>query len=271
MNVERTKLHKGQGYVLNERNDHTDRISKENRKVKADELNDEFTDHFKCLKPPSILITTSRHPSSASFKFIAELMDVFPHMTYYQRSHHSLRNIVNLAVNRKFCNVLVINQDRSKINGMTIIHLPLGPTALFRVSNVKLREEIDGCGRSSKNRVELILTNFNTRLGARIGRLFASLFHQEPQFQGREVVAIHNQRDFIFFRHYRYIFNKKTVSSKKQDTKPVNAVSPRLQELGPRFTLKLDCLKRGILGFNQTESEFIRNPKHEVNRKTFFL
>lgn len=51
---------------------------------------------------------------------------------------------------------------------------------------------------------EVILNNFNTRLGHSIGRLLASLFPHDPQFNGRQVVTFHNQRDFIFFRHHRY-------------------------------------------------------------------
>jgi len=43
-------------------------------------------------------------------------------------------------------------------------------------------------------------------------------------------VTFHNQRDFLFFRQHRYIFDS---------TEKV-----RLQELGPRFTLKV----RGTYG-----------------------
>jgi ribosome production factor 1 len=56
---------------------------------------------------------------------------------------------------------------------------------------------------------------------------------QAPQFVGRRVCTFHNQRDFIFFRQHRYIF--------KEDGKGV-----RLQELGPRFTLKLKWVMAGV-------------------------
>ena len=49
---------------------------------------------------------------------------------------------------------------------------------------------------------------------------------------------MHNQRDFIFFRHHRYIFEEKGEGSKKR-------VIARLQELGPRFTLKVKGLQLG--------------------------
>lgn len=36
-------------------------------------------------------------------------------------------------------------------------------------------------------------------------RLIQSLFPQSPNFRGRRVVTFHNQRDFIFFRHHRWV------------------------------------------------------------------
>jgi ribosome production factor 1 len=59
---------------------------------------------------------------------------------------------------------------------------------------------LQGHGRPSSHRPELVLNNFGTRLGRRVGRMLGSLFHQEPQFRGRRVATFHNQRDFIFFR-----------------------------------------------------------------------
>ena len=55
-------------------------------------------------------------------------------------------------------------------------------------------------GRASSHRPELILNNFGTRLGHRLGRMFASIFSQDPNFKGRRAVTFHNQRDYIFFR-----------------------------------------------------------------------
>lgn len=53
---------------------------------------------------------------------------------------------------------------------------------------------------------EVILNNFTTRLGHSIGRQFAALFPQDPQFVGRQVATFHNQRDFVFFRFHRWVF-----------------------------------------------------------------
>lgn len=84
---------------------------------------------------------------------------------------------------------------------------------------------VQGHGKTSEHRPELILNNFNTRLGHRIGRSLGALVPHDPEFHGRRVITFHNQRDFIFFRHHRYVFE--------------NRDEARLQELGPRFTLKL--------------------------------
>jgi hypothetical protein len=64
---------------------------------------------------------------------------------------------------------------------------------------------------------ELILNNFTTALGHRVGRMFASLLPQEPQFRGRRVVTLHNQRDYIFFRHHRYVFEQREGGRVKQE------------------------------------------------------
>jgi ribosome production factor 1 len=59
---------------------------------------------------------------------------------------------------------------------------------------------MQGHGRAGEFKAELILKNFHTLLGRRVGRMFASLFDQDPTFKGRQVATLHNQRDYIFFR-----------------------------------------------------------------------
>lgn len=101
---------------------------------------------------------------------------------------------------------------------MLIIHLPDGPTAHFKLSNVKITPELKRSHKEiSKHRPEVILTNFTTRLGCTIGRMLGALFHYQPEFKGSRVVTFHNQRDYIFFRHHRYdyfnnVFNKEKIT-----------------------------------------------------------
>ena len=64
----------------------------------------------------------------------------------------------------------------------------------------QIGDELQGHGRAGEFKAELILKNFHTLVGRRVGRMFASLFAQDPHFKGRQVATLHNQRDYIFFR-----------------------------------------------------------------------
>ncbi|OLL26929.1 Brix domain-containing protein [Neolecta irregularis DAH-3] len=232
-------------------------------KVDADILAlEDATDEFaSCLNgsiTPKMLITTSKDPSAKLHLFSAELVDCFPNCTYVKRGHRfELEQIAAFASNRSYTDLLIINEDQKKPNGLLLIHLPAGPTAYFRLSSVQPAAEIAGHGRATCHKPELILNNFSTRLGHTVGRFFQSLFPLLPQFEGRQVVTLHNQRDFIFFRRHRYIF---------KDTEKV-----KLQELGPRFTLKLRRLQRGIHDRKNGVVEWEFKQKMETSRRKFFL
>lgn len=76
--------------------------------------------------------------------------------------------------------------------------------SIFMFSRKKRVSPLQNVGESTEHFPEVILNNFNTRLGHTIARMFASLFPYDPMFKGRRVVTFHNQRDYIFFRHHRY-------------------------------------------------------------------
>jgi ribosome production factor 1 len=102
------------------------------------------------------------------------------------------------------------------------------------------------------------MKNFDTRLGQRLGRMLAAIFPQNPDFRGRNVITFHNQRDFMFFRHHRYIFNEK-----------LDRVS--LQEIGPRMTLKLMSVQHGTFDPKFGNYEYMYHPRMQVSRKKFFI
>ena len=62
------------------------------------------------------------------------------------------------------------------IDTLILSHLPDGPTATFRVSGVKLRHDLPNHGNPTSHNPELILNNFDTMTGHRIGRMLAALF-----------------------------------------------------------------------------------------------
>jgi len=245
-------------------------IRSDDEEIGEDLADDEFAQYFNRQVSPKVLLTTGRKPTAIMFKFLADLLHVFPDATYYKRNNHEIKKMCEYASKREFTDLVVINEDRKNINGMLVVHLPEGPTAYFRLSSLKLSKEIKGHGKPTRHRPELVLNNFSTRLGNRIGRMFASLFNQDPEFRGRRVVTFHNQRDFIFFRHHRYVFETKEDKGKAGKQKGIG-IRARLQELGPRFTLKLQTLQKGTFDSKRGEYEWVHKPDMDTSRRRFFL
>ena len=264
-------------------------VDPEDDEVAGDEATDEFADYFAQKKSPKLIITTKRRPTSGVFPVIKELLRMIPNSFYYKRGvyayHESLlfsayvsfaassvpcyrllqnrvagrfelKQICRYASNREFTHLIVLGEKAKKVNSMLVVHLPSGPTAFFRLTNLRLSDEIRGRGVQSRHLPEIILNNFNTRLGHRVGRMVGSLFPHNPQFRGRRVVTFHNQRDFIFLRQHRYEFAEEGKRAK-------------LQELGPRFTLKMRWLLSGTFDTKMGEYEWFHR-RHEMDLKRKF-
>jgi ribosome production factor 1 len=201
--------------------------------------------------PPALLITTSMpsnstsphlssanarsHPAERVRQFVDELLNIFPGAEYRPRAKArgvGLGKIANWARTRGYGGMLVVGEDKKEPFSLTVIGLPRGPTAFFRLTSIAMGKEIYGHARPTPHTPELILNNFTTTLGHQVGSLLQSLFPKIPQLEGRQVFTAHNQRDYIFFRRHRYMF--------KSDEKA------KLQEIGPKFTLKLRSLKKGL-------------------------
>jgi ribosome production factor 1 len=205
---------------------------------------------------PKILITTS---INSTLHAEAELLtSFFPNSKFVRRSSHryghkfSVREIASFASNREYTALIVLEEDLKRPSGLTVVHLPKGPTFHFSVSNWVEGKKLPGHGNPTSHTPELILNNFRTPLGLLTAHLFRSLFPAQPEFRGRQVVTLHNQRDYIFVRRHRYIFRDKRETEKSvvgpngQVVKGVEDIRAGLQELGPRFTLKLRRIDKGI-------------------------
>jgi len=253
-------------------------VSADDPDLRLDQSQDEFEDLLSRDEAPSVLITTCPKPSKTTHLFVKELENVLPYSIYKRRKETTLiTQVMDYANEAGHTAVVVVNEDSKEVNGLTVIHLPAGPTACFKLSNLRLSREIVGHGKALKTSPELILNNFKTRLGHRISRSLQSLFHQFPKCHNRQVATFHNQRDFLFFRHHRYIFEKKQLEAKKtteegaeKKTKQTK-VQARLQELGPRFTLRLLSLQKGILNWKHGEFEWVNSKQGAYNRRTFVL
>lgn len=238
-------------------------LNTEDNELVRDELEcDEFSEYFKNTYEPKVLITYSDNPMKKTRIFGRELTRIIPNSLSRYRNRSGVKKIVKSALREGFTDVMIVNENQKEPNGLLVIHLPDGPTAHFKLSNVKITTELRKNHKDiNDHKPEVILNNFSTRLGLTIGRMLGALFHYRPEFEGKRAVAFHNQRDYIFFRHYRYNFD---AEGKKT----------RLKELGPRFTLKLRSLQKGT--FNSKAGNYmwiIDGKRHEVqsSRRKFFL
>ncbi|KAE9971780.1 hypothetical protein EG328_006221 [Venturia inaequalis] len=205
---------------------------------------------------PKVLITTSIN--STLHKEAEMLEELFPNSAYVRRSSHrwghkfSIREIAKFASNRNFTTMVVLMEDQKRPAGLDIIHLPEGPHLHYSLTNWIDGKRLPGHGKAMDFYPEIILNNFTTALGLVTGKMFQHLFPIKPELQGRQVVTLHNQRDFIFFRRHRYAFREKRAREQAvlgPDGKPIEGVEDikaGLQELGPRFTLKLRRVDKGI-------------------------
>nr|CAG4641871.1 EOG090X09U6 [Eurycercus lamellatus] len=229
-------------------------VDPEDEEVQFDITHDEYESYFSKTYEPKILITSSDNPHTKTIHFIRELTKIFPNSECQWRKRSSVKKMIKSAKEKDYTDVVVVNEDRRSPNGILVSHLPDGPTAYFKISNVKLTKDMKHkkiIKEFTHHRPEVILNNFQTRLGQAVSRMLASLFHYDPQFKGRRAVTFHNQRDYIFFRHHRYEFKSQKKAA--------------LRELGPRFTLRLKWMQKGTFDTIDGEYEWIiAGKRHEM-------
>jgi ribosome production factor 1 len=136
----------------------------------------------------------------------------------------------------------------SEVDTMMHVHLPGGPAAHWRITSIVLPSAIPGHARTSEHAPELIMKRFETR----VGRMLRALFPLAPDYVGRRVCTFRHQRDFVFFRHCRYVFE--------------SADQSRLLEAGLRFALKLLWMQDGPFDPANGQYAFYRRMRHEKSR-----
>uniref|UniRef100_A0A915Q6Z3 Brix domain-containing protein n=1 Tax=Setaria digitata TaxID=48799 RepID=A0A915Q6Z3_9BILA len=219
-------------------------IENDDQEIQHDEANDEMSAYFSNEVSPKILITTSPYAKVNTFKFCYELQKCIPNADIFTRKGIPLKKVIKQAKSGEYTDLVVVHEDRKLPNGIVLCHLPDGPTAFFKINSLTFTKDLKRKGESTMHYPELVLNNFNTRLGHTIARMFACLFPQKPMYSGRRVVTFHNQRDYIFFRHHRYEFKKEGEKA-------------ALLELGPRFTLRLKWLQKGTFDTRHGEYEWV--------------
>eukprot|EP00762_Andalucia_godoyi_P004646 ANDGO_03562.mRNA.1 Brix domain-containing protein F44G4.1 len=232
--------------------------------VAADLARDEYS--TPTAETPKIMITTSEKPCRFLFEFVGELLKLFPNSFYYKRGTFRIKDIVEYAKEMGFTDLMVVTEYNKRPYQLLLSHLPKGPTATLRIRSTVLTRQIRGHGAATDHLPELILNRFTTRVGLRFGRMVQGLFPPKAQFSGRRVVTFHNQRDFLFVRHHRYIFEEDSQGVKEHGV----AAKVRLQELGPRLTLKLVSIQEGTFDTESGEYEYVRKKKDVGSSRTKF-
>eukprot|EP01096_Ripella_sp_DP13-Kostka_P016877 TRINITY_DN8393_c0_g1_i1.p1 TRINITY_DN8393_c0_g1~~TRINITY_DN8393_c0_g1_i1.p1 ORF type:complete len:346 (+),score=149.59 TRINITY_DN8393_c0_g1_i1:51-1040(+) len=231
-------------------------VKADDAEVLADEGADAFAAYYNG-KAPKLVVTTSRKPSKKLSEFSHSMAAIFMNSRYVPRRNYTITEIIeSCKKDETITDLIIASESKKEFHSLTLVHLPNGPTAFFRLSSVAPLFKMKQGGQTDHN-PELIVNNFNTRLGHTVARMIGGLFPHAPEFEGRRVVTIHNQRDYIFFRQHRYIF---------ESDKEVN-----VQELGPRFTLKLRWIQRGL--FDPDHGEYYWKHKQELDtsRRRFHL
>ena len=116
---------------------------------------------------PKILITTGIN--GTVHKEAESLTGLFPNSVYVPRSSHryshrfSIREISSFASNRNYTAVLVLKEDLKRPTGLSVVHLPSGPTFHFSISNFIEGKRLPGHGNPTGHSPELVLNGFRTR------------------------------------------------------------------------------------------------------------
>jgi len=195
-------------------------------------------------RDPKICITTSRDPSSRLKAFAKEVKLLFPNSQRVNRGSHKMSDLVEVCRGNDFTDIVVVQETRGEPDGLIISHLPFGPTAYFTLRNCVQRHDIENCGTMSEAYPQIILNNFETKLGARLAQVLKCLF-PVPKPDSKRVVTFSNENDHISFRHHLFEKRGREVT---------------LQEVGPRFDLQLYKLQLGTLDQLEADTEYVLRP-----------
>ncbi|CAM1324048.1 IMP4 (predicted) [Pycnogonum litorale] len=208
------------------------------------------------VEDPKIMITTSRDPSVKLKQFAKEMRLIFPNAQRMNRGNYEMKNLVQACRANDVTDFIILHETRGKPDSMVICHLPFGPTATFTLSSVVMRHDIPDIGTMSEAFPHLIFHNLKSKLGKRVADILKYLF-PVPKADSKRVITFANDRDYISFRHHTY---------KKVDNKI------ELQEVGPRFELKLYEIKLGTIDIGDAaDIEWKLKPYMNTAKKRKYL
>lgn len=167
----------------------------------ANSQDDEY--RYAGVEDPKIVITTSRDPSSRLKMFVKELRLIFPNAQRMNRGHYEMKQLIHACRANDVTDFIVVHEHRGVPDGLTVCHLPYGPTAYFTLSDVVMRHDIPNIGTMSEQYPHLIFHNFKTPLGERVTAILKYLF-PVPKEDSKRIMTFANHDDYISFRHHNY-------------------------------------------------------------------
>jgi len=227
------------------------------------------------VRPPRLLLTTSRGAGKTTLEFAKEISLLFPDCHRMNRGQLSLGELKKLADLNEVTDVLVVGGSAKSgyPTSLTVSHMPFGPTATFEIKDVKMRHDLpERPPAMPTHNPHLIFHQFNSKIGVRFMHILKFLF---PATDGditsrgadrTRLVSFVNRRDQIHFRHHVFV-DTKTFLDKDKMTETDDAEHVELTEIGPRFTLKPYRIMRGTIEMgNDVEREwtcatFMNRPK----------
>lgn len=173
------------------------------------------------LYEPKVCVTTSRDPSSRLKQFAKEIKLCIPNAQAINRGNTRTDELIEACKKAEFTDVIILTETRGMPDGMTVSHLPFGPTVYFTLSNCVLRHDIPECTPASQAYPHLIFEGFNSPIGERVSTALKALY-PVPKDESKRIITFANTNDFISFRHHMYERDKGKIS---------------LKEAGPRFEM----------------------------------
>ncbi|KAI5410751.1 uncharacterized protein LOC127085754 [Lathyrus oleraceus] len=233
-------------------------LEDENTAVPRTHIDDEYA--FASEKDPKVMLTTSRDPSGPLQQFVKELSIVFPNAQRINRGGQVISEIIDACRSHDYTDVILVHEHRGVPDGLTVCHLPFGPTAYFSLLNVVTRHEIKdkkAVGTMPEAYPHVILENFSTKLGERTANILKYLF-PVPKPDTKRIVTFANNSDYILFRHH--IYEKRGGPN-----------SVELKEIGPRFDLRPYQIKLGTVDQDEAQTEWVLRPYMNTTKKRKFL
>ena len=205
-------------------------------------------DEYKNSIEAKILLTTSRDPSSRLVQFCKELKLLFPTSSRINRGSQVLQDLVQLGKSSEFTDVVIVHEHRGEPDGLVISHLPFGPTAYFGISDCVMRHDVKDANlpKVSEQFPHVICENFVSNLGKRTANILKHLF-PSPKETSKRIITFANSLDFISVRHHTYEM-------------PKGPKSVQLNEIGPRFELRLYQIKLGTVDQDDADIEWSLRP-----------